>query len=53
MKVVVVHFSAAWWGGCKGFKVKMTDAYKEVNKDGKIMEVIYLSGDKNQKTASE
>lgn len=24
--VIVVHFSASWWGACRGFKNKMVDA---------------------------
>ena len=51
-KVVAVLVSAEWWPGCKPFKQKLKAAYQEINggDKGGDLEVIYLSGDKNEDT---
>ena len=42
-------YSAAWWGGCKPFKAKLKKHYEKWNKDGKNVEVLIVSGDKDKK----
>ena len=48
--MLILCYSAAWWGGCKPFKAHLKKHYEEWNKDGaKNVEVVIVSGDNDSK----
>ena len=48
-KLVMIVFSASWWGGCTPFKASLKNFYNEWNKDGaQNIQVVIVSGDQNQ-----
>jgi len=47
-KAVLCYFSAHWCGPCKGFTPHLAKWYKEANKSGKIVEIIFVSNDKTE-----
>lgn len=47
-KVIALYFSANWCGSCKSFTPQLAKLYNEVNKDGKQLEVIFVSGDEEE-----
>jgi glutathione peroxidase-family protein len=46
-KVLLVVYSASWWGGCKPFKENLKKLYAEWNKSERVIEVVIVSGDNN------
>merc|ERR1712146_630671 len=51
--VVCVYFSAHWCPPCRGFTPVLGKFYEEVNKDGKRMEIIFVSCDQDEKQFEE
>ena len=49
-KCIAILVSAAWWPSCGPFKVKLKAAVAELKAEGKAVEVLYLSGDKDEAT---
>ena len=47
-KFVLLFFSAAWCPPCQQFTQVLKDFYHEVNIDGKVIEVLYISLDRNE-----
>ena len=48
-KLLMVVYSASWWGGCTPFKAMLKGHYEAWNKDGeKNLQVIIISGDQNE-----
>ena len=48
-KLIMVVYSASWWGGCKPFKANLKNLYAEWNKDGaKNIQVVIISGDNDE-----
>ena len=47
-KYVLLFFSAGWCPPCEQFQQLLKDFYNEVNIDGKIIEIIYVSHDKSE-----
>ena len=45
---VLVFFSAGWCPPCQQFQQLLKDFYHEVNIDGKVVEIIYVSNDKSE-----
>lgn len=47
-KVLGIYFSAHWCPPCKAFTPTLCDTYKEINKDEKKFEIIFVSSDQNE-----
>ena len=48
-KLIMVVYSASWWGGCGPFKASLKNFYNTWNADGaKNLQVVIVSGDKDQ-----
>ena len=47
-KLIMVVYSASWWGGCGPFKANLKNLYEGWNKDGKNIQVVVVSGDQNE-----
>jgi len=47
-KVLMIYFSAHWCPPCRGFTPVLADFYKEVNEDGKNVEIIFASSDQTE-----
>merc|ERR1712183_788552 len=52
-EVVCIYFSAHWCPPCRGFTPVLSKFYDEVNKDGKKMEIIFVSCDQDEKQFQE
>ncbi|KAL7149114.1 hypothetical protein ABFS83_05G017600 [Erythranthe nasuta] len=48
-KDILLYFSANWCSPCRAFLPTLTKAYEEINKNNKRLEVIFISGDTDQK----
>ena len=44
-KLIMIVYSASWWGGCTPFKNNLKNFYAEWNKTEKNIQVIIVSGD--------
>ena len=51
--IIGVYFSAHWCGPCRAFTPKLAQFYKDVNKDGKQIEIIFNSADQDLKGFNE
>jgi hypothetical protein len=47
IKLVMVLYSASWWGACGPFKETLKELYAKWNADGKVFEVVVHSGDRD------
>jgi nucleoredoxin len=52
-KTYGVYFSAHWCPPCKGFTPKLAEAYNKLKARGDDFEVVFVSGDKNEKAFGE
>lgn len=52
-KIVGIYFGAKWCTPCRAFTPSLIDFYIETNKDGKKLEIIYISQDKNEEDYKE
>ena len=47
-KLIMIVYSASWWGGCQPFKANLKNYYNTWNKDGaNNLQVVIVSGDQN------
>ena len=46
--LLMVVYSASWWGGCAPFKASLKKYYETWNKEGKALQVVIISGDQNE-----
>jgi len=51
--VIGLYFSAHWCPPCRGFTPKLAEAYDKIRANGKALEIIFVSSDKDEKTFSE
>ena len=47
-KLVMIVFTASWWGGCKPFKENLKKYYEEWNATEKQIQVVMVSGDSDE-----
>ncbi|XP_051148919.1 probable nucleoredoxin 1 [Andrographis paniculata] len=52
-RTVLLYFSAHWCPPCRAFLPKLRDAYDDINKNGKVMEVVFISRDRDQTSFDE
>lgn len=43
--LIMVLYTASWWGGCKPFKASLKGLYEKWNADSKKIQVVVVSGD--------
>jgi len=46
--VIGIYFSAHWCGPCRAFTPKLIEAYQKLKKDGKSIEIVFASADKDE-----
>jgi len=51
--VIGLYFSAHWCPPCRGFTPKLAEAYNKIRANGKALEIIFVSSDKDEKAFAE
>eukprot|EP00961_Rhodomonas_salina_P076566 1028109-Rhodomonas_salina.2 len=46
--VIGLYFSAHWCPPCRGFTPKLAEAYNKIRSDGKALEIVFVSSDKDE-----
>lgn len=52
-KNILLYFSAQWCPPCRAFLPALIQAYQEINKNGNILEVVFISSDRDQTSFDE
>mmetsp|Transcript_15595 Transcript_15595/g.30798 ORF Transcript_15595/g.30798 Transcript_15595/m.30798 type:complete len:414 (-) Transcript_15595:53-1294(-) len=52
-EVVGLYFSAHWCPPCRGFTPKLAETYKKVLADGKSLEIVFVSSDRDEASFKE
>ena len=47
-KTVGIYFSAHWCPPCRGFTPKLAEAYQKLKANGKELEIVFVSSDRDQ-----
>jgi len=47
-EIVGIYFSAHWCGPCRGFTPRLVDTYNTLRQDGKKIEIVFVSSDRDQ-----
>ena len=53
VEFVGIYFSAHWCPPCRGFTPVLSQFYEEVNKGGKVFEVIFVTSDRDEASFKE
>eukprot|EP00961_Rhodomonas_salina_P072869 978910-Rhodomonas_salina.2 len=51
--VIGLYFSAHWCPPCRGFTPKLAEAYNKIRANGKALEIIFVSSDKDEKSFAD
>ena len=52
-EVVALYFSAHWCGPCRGFTPKLVTTLEQLKEDGKSVEIVFVSSDKDEASFDE
>ena len=52
-KTVGIYFSAHWCPPCRGFTPKLAEAYQKLKANGKELEIVFVSSDRDQHSFDE
>jgi nucleoredoxin len=52
-EIICLFFSALWCPPCRAFTPVLADFYEEANKNGKKLEIVFVSHDENQHSFKE
>ena len=51
--IIAIYFSAHWCPPCRGFTPVLAEAYNEMKQNGKKIEIIFCSSDRDQNSFDE
>ncbi|PIM99447.1 Thioredoxin, nucleoredoxin [Handroanthus impetiginosus] len=52
-KTILLYFSAHWCPPCRAFLPVLMEAYKKINENGNVLEVVFISSDRDQTSFNE
>ncbi|XP_073295181.1 probable nucleoredoxin 1 [Primulina huaijiensis] len=52
-KTVLIYFSAHWCPPCRAFLPKLIESYQKIQEEGKALEVVFISSDRDQTSFDE